>query len=188
MQLILATATVVLFSCLITPVKASLVVNVASSLVENTIASSGSTTAKPIIVSKAEFGVFRTDKNGKVTFIPTTRVQLEEGNRYGWRIQLKNYQGEVKWREILRLPKRPESWGTDNGENFSISTNGTQGVTTRTQLTQDGMIRNSWTMVSGDPIGKHTVDIYINDRQIASFEFEVVPAKSQVDESSIPRI
>lgn len=184
MQLRIWTATVVLFSGFWAPVKAAKVTNIAYSDHKSTIASSEPIPAKPIIVNKAEFGVFGIDKNGKVNFIPTSTVQLEEGTKYGWRIQLKNYQGEVKWREILKLPKRPESWGTENGENFSISANGTQGVTNRTQVTQDGMIRNSWTMVSGDPIGKHTVEIYINERRIASFEFEVVPAPS--NESNIP--
>jgi len=169
MQLRNWTATLVLSSLLTTWVIASLAVNA--------ITSSESIAANPIIVSKAEFGIFRVENNGKVTFIATNKVPLNEGNQYGWRIWLKDYQGEVTWREVLRLPKLPESWSTDNGENFSITANGAQGVTTRTQSPKSGIIHNSWTMVSGDPIGKHTIDIYIADHRIASFAFEIVPVK-----------
>lgn len=170
MQLRNWTATVVLSSLLTTWVIASLAVNA--------ITSSESIVAHPIVVTQAEFGVFRVDNNGKVTFIATNKVPLNEGNQYGWRIRLKDYQGEVTWREVLRLPKLPESWSTDNAENFSITTNGAQGVTIRTQSAKSGVIQNSWTIVRGDPIGKHTILVYIADRRIASFEFEIVPIKS----------
>ncbi len=169
MQLRNLTVVVVLSSLLTTWVVASLAVNA--------ITSSESIAAHPIVVSKAEFGIFQVGNNGKVTFIPTNKVPLNEGNLYGWRIRLKNYQGEVTWREVLRLPKLPESWSTDNGENFSITANGAQGVTTRTQSAKDGIIQNSWTMLHGDPIGKHTIEVYIYDRRLASFDFEVVPVR-----------
>lgn len=144
-------------------------------LANKTTAPSEFITTKPITVSKAEFGVFRVDNRGKLTFISTTKVPLQEGNKYGWRIKLKNYQGEVTWREVIRLPKSPETWGTDNGENFNITPKGNEGLTTRKQFAKDGVIWNSWTVVTGDPIGKHTIFVYINNRRIASFEFEVVP-------------
>ncbi|BAU07334.1 hypothetical protein [Fischerella sp. NIES-3754] len=137
------------------------------------------TTAKPIVVSKAEFGVFRVEKNGKTTLIPTTKVPLQEGIAYGWRVQLKDYQGEVTWREVLQLPKPPESWATSNTDNFSLSPDGTAANIQRTDSIKDGVITNSWTIATGDPMGKHKIQVYIGDRRIATFEFEVVPAKRQ---------
>ncbi|MDF5721383.1 MAG: hypothetical protein PUP91_13075 [Rhizonema sp. PD37] len=153
---------------------------VVASSAYNALASSQSVSAKPtipIIVSKAEFGIFQVKSKKKVTFLPTNKIPLIEGNKYGWRIQLKDYQGEVTWREILQLPKHPETWGTTDGEHFSIGAHGTEGVTTRTQLIKNGIIQDYWTVVSGDPIGKHKIDIYINERRIASFEFETIPVK-----------
>jgi hypothetical protein len=135
---------------------------------------SQSSNAKPVTVSKAEFGVLRVDSNGKSNFTPTTRVLLNQGGKYGWRIQLKDYKGEVKWREVLRLPKRPETWATDDGENFSVSADGIEAVTKRTELPSDGVIENFWTIAPGDPGGKHTIRVYVDDRLIASFEFEVI--------------
>ncbi|MCX7593441.1 MAG: hypothetical protein N2235_06720 [Fischerella sp.] len=145
------------------------------------------TKTQAIVVDKVEFGVLRADKDGKVTLIPTKKVPLQEGTMYGWRVQLKDYQGEVTWREIFQLPKRPETWGTTNTDNFSLSTDGTAAETKRTDLTKDGVITNSWTIAAGDPIGKHTIEVYIDDRRIAAFEFEVVPVR-QESPVSAPRI
>ena len=127
-----------------------------------------------IKVIKAEFGVFRRDKRGKTTFIPTNKVPLEAGLAYGWRLQLKNYKGKVTWKEIFRLPQLPHTWGTQNGENFSLSNNGTAAVTTRTDKVKKGIIKNSWTVTSGDPQGNHLIEVYIDDRHVASFEFKIV--------------
>ncbi len=141
--------------------------------------------SQPIIVNKADFGVQRVGSQGKVTFIPTFRVPLQEGSKYGWQIQLKDYKGTVTWREILRLPKRPETWGVDTGQDLAISPDGKEAVTKRTQTTTDGMIQNFWTIAPGDPDGKHKIQVYIEDRLIASFEFEIVPLKKPKSDSRI---
>jgi hypothetical protein len=135
------------------------------------------TNLKQTTVSKAEFGLKRVDTKGNITIFQTTKVPLQEGNAYGWRIKLKDYQGEVKWREVLRLPKPPETWGTDSGEDFSISADGTTSVTRRTQAAPDGVIDNFWTIAPGDPVGKYKIEVYIDDRLISTFEFETVPVK-----------
>lgn len=152
--------------------------NATLALANNPVTSSQSISlvnnTKQITVSKAEFGVLRAGFNGKENFTPTRRVLLNQGGKYGWRIQLKDYKGEVTWREVLQLPKRPETWATDDGENFSISPDGIQAVTRRTQSTSDGAIENFWTITPGDPGGKHKIQVYIEDRLIATFEFEVI--------------
>jgi len=151
---------------------------VVSSLAVNDIVSSQSVNTKTMTVKKAEFGVLRDDTNS-MSFIPTTKVPLKEGKRYGWRIQLQDNQNEVTWREILRLPKLPNTWSTASGENFSISPNGKEAVTKRTQLANKGVIENFWTIASGDPTGKHTIAVYVDDRRIGFFEFEVVSPKKK---------
>ncbi|MFN6566439.1 hypothetical protein [Dendronalium sp. ChiSLP03b] len=178
-------ATVVLTSSwLIAGVMASISkpINATLAFTDNAMASSQSisqlSNTKPIAVSKAEFGVLRVSLNGKGNFTPTTRVLLNQGGKYGWRIQLKDYKGEVTWREVLRLPKRPETWATDDGENFSVSKDGIEAVTKRTELVSNGVIENFWTITPGDPGGKHTIQVYVDDRLIAAFEFEVISLRS----------
>ncbi|MBW4616259.1 MAG: hypothetical protein KME21_23890 [Desmonostoc vinosum HA7617-LM4] len=169
------TATVVLSSSwLISGVIASEPLNSSSSLVQKPTIYSQSTIAKPVIVSEAEFGIKRVDSEGQTILVETNKIPLIEGNAYGWRIKLRDYQGEVKWREVLRLPKRPETWSTDNGENFSISTDGTTAETKRTQSAPNGVIENFWTIAPGDPAGQYKIEVFIDDRLISSFNFETI--------------
>jgi hypothetical protein len=144
------------------------------SLADNGIESYHSSNTQLITPSKAEFGVLRVDPQGQSTFTPTTRVLLYQGGKYGWRIQLKNYRGQVTWREVLRLPKPPETWSAEDGENLSLSADSMQAVTTRTVYTNDGTIENFWTMVPGDPGGQHQIQVYIDNRLIGAFDFEVI--------------
>lgn len=141
-----------------------------------TLASSAteSTIARRIVPLKAEFGVLRIDSTGKSTFTPTDKILLYQGGKYGWRIQLKNHHGKVTWREVLQLPKSPETWATDDGQNFSLSQDGTEAVTMRTQSAQNGVIQNFWTMVPGDPSGQHQIQVYIDNHLVCTFDFEVI--------------
>lgn len=167
----------VLASWLISGVIGSEPINATSVLVQNAISSPAPTNTKQITVSNTEFGLKRVDSKGNVTILRTTRVPLQEGNAYGWRIKLKDYQGEVKWREVLRLPKPPVTWGTDKGEDFSMSGDGMTSVTRRTQSAPEGVIENFWTITPGDPLGKHRIEVYIDDRLISIFEFEIISVK-----------
>ncbi len=171
------TIAVLVSSWLTSGVIASEPMNATSVFVENIISAPAPTNAKQITVINAEFGLKRVDSKGNVTIFQTTRVPLQEGNAYGWRIKLKDYQGEVKWREVLRLPKPPETWGTDNGEDFSISADGTTSVTRRTQSPPNGVIENFWTIAPGDPVGNYKIEVYANDRLLSTFEFELIPVK-----------
>lgn len=136
---------------------------------------SQSINGKKITVNKSEFGVRIVDSQGKANFFPTSKVPLKQGDAYGWRIKLQNYQGKVKWREVLSLPKAPETWATpEKDENFSLSKDGTTAMTKRTQTSKNGVIENYWKIAPGDPLGKHKIEVYIDNRLIATFEFETV--------------
>lgn len=130
------------------------------------------------IINQKEFGVKIIDSQGKVNFFPTNKVPLKEGDAYGWRIKIDNYQskmGKIKWREVLRLPNHPELWKTENRENFSLSKDGKTATSQRTEIPVNGIIENFWTITPGDPLGKHQIEVYINDNLVATFDFEIVP-------------
>lgn len=158
---------------------------VVSSLATNDIVSSQSLNTKIITVKKAEFGILRDDRHG-MSFIPTNKVPLREGKRYGWRIQLQDNQNQVTWREVLQLPKLPNTWSTASGENFSILPNGREAVTKRTQLAHKGVIENFWTIAAGDPTGKHTISVYIDNRRIGFFEFEILSPQKKLQRVGSP--
>ncbi|MFM6202231.1 MAG: hypothetical protein ACKPE1_24365, partial [Dolichospermum sp.] len=75
----------------------------------------------------------------------------------------------------LTLPKTPETWITENDQNLSISKDGKTATSTRIQTPVNGVIENFWTISPGDPLGKHQIQVYIDDRLLATFEFEIVP-------------
>ena len=128
-----------------------------------------------IVVNKTEFGVKIVNPEGKVNFFPTTTVPLKEGDAYGWKITLDNYQGNVKWREVLTLPQPPETWTTQDNRNFSISADGKTATSTRTVTPVNGVIENFWIISPGDPLGKHQIEVYVDERLIGTFAFEIVP-------------
>lgn len=168
--------TIVLATCWLIPWSVT-------SFAVNDIVYSEPTKVKNITVNQVKFGVLRNDGNGKVTFIPTNKVILNEGNKYGWRIYLKDYKGAVTWREVLKLPRIPETWGTDNGEDFSISKDGKEAVTKRIQFAKQGVIENFWTVAPGDPTGQYIIEVYVDDRRVASFEFEVMSKNNSLRRS-----
>lgn len=144
-------------------------------LAETIAKSSEFTIIQQIVVDKKEFGVKIINSNGKVNFFPTNKVPLKQGDAYGWRIKLDNYQGQVKWREVLTLPKPPETWITQDNKNFFISKDGKTAISHRTTTPVNGIIENFWTIYPGDPVGQHQIQVYIDERLIATFEFEIVP-------------
>lgn len=138
--------------------------------------SSQSNSTSKLAVAKAEFGVVKVNpQDYKVSFTPTNKVPLKNETAYGWRIQLKGYQGQVTWREVYRLPKAAQSWGgTPASAEFSVSGDKTQATTKRTVYTKDGVIGNTWTVTPGDPPGKHTIEVFVNNRKVGKFEFNLV--------------
>jgi hypothetical protein len=134
-----------------------------------------------IKVTKAEFGVFRQDKYGKIKFIPTKKVPLQEGLVYGWQLQIKNYEGSLVWKEIFKLPRLPLTWVNQNGYNFSLSHDGTAAITEKIAEVKKGVVNNSWTVTLGDPPGKHLIEVYIASHHVASFEFEVVKPNRKIN-------
>ncbi|MTJ14002.1 hypothetical protein FJR11_15715 [Anabaena sp. UHCC 0187] len=161
----------------------SLILGVTTPIVTNSSIAFGESTPKYAqsisnqqpIVNKTEFGVRIINSEGKVNFFPTTTVPLKQGDAYGWKIKLDNYQGKVKWREVLTLPQAPETWTTQDNKNFSISADGKTAISKRIETPVNGVIENFWTVSPGDPLGKHQVKVYIDERLIATFDFEIVP-------------
>ncbi len=144
-------------------------------LAKNTQKYTHSSNSQQIVVNKTEFGVRIVNSARKVNFFPTTIVPLKQGDAYGWRIKLNNYQGKVQWREVLTLPQAPETWITQDHKNFSISKDGKTAISQRTETPVNGVIENFWTISSGDPLGKYQIEVYIDKRLIGTFAFEIVP-------------
>jgi hypothetical protein len=73
-----------------------------------------------IEIVSAEFGLFNSPLSGKPPFVPSTVVPFQEGQAYGWIIQIKTTEPNVKWREEFTLPATPQTWAVRPG-NHTVS-------------------------------------------------------------------
>ncbi len=121
-----------------------------------------------IDLEKAAFGTY--SKEGE--FTETSKVPLETGQAYGWKLKLKQLQpnAKIKWKEEFILPAAPKKWG---GEDTNVSKDKTTNVTEREVEPTNGWIGHAWDVAEGDPPGKYVMKIYINDVLMKTFKFQV---------------
>ncbi len=135
--------------------------------------------SKAFSVERTRFFVKLTDKQGKQQVLDTTRVPFDtENSCYGWQVQVDKMTGPVSFREILNLPRKPAGWPqvNDDSRKITVSPDERSATTERTILLKDGWVGNMWCVGEGDPLGPYSVDVFINDKFIKTFHFDVVKA------------
>ena len=119
-------------------------------------------------VVSAEFGLLNPE------FQSTTKVPFQPGQQYGWIVQLDTRKDTVRWREEFTLPAAPESWGSEEVEGEqAVSEDQKISVTQREVQPEDGLISNFWEVAAGDPKGRYTIRVFVEDTLVATFEFDV---------------
>lgn len=123
----------------------------------------------PFRVLKAEFGIVVPGG-----FRASTKVPLKDGQGFGWVIQLETPRDTIRWREELRLPAAPQTWQADeaNGKH-TMSADRRTSTLERTARVENGMIYNLWQISPGDPPGRYSVRVMIEDLLVSTFEFDV---------------
>lgn len=123
----------------------------------------------PFRVLKAEFGIIVPGG-----FRPSTKVPLKDGQGFGWVIQLETPRDTVRWREDLRLPAAPQTWHADEASGkHTMSADRRTSTLERNARVENGMIYNLWQISPGDPRGRYTVRVMIEDLLVSTFEFDV---------------
>ena len=123
----------------------------------------------PFRVLKAEFGIVVPGG-----FRPSTKVPLKDGQGFGWVIQLETPRDTIRWREELRLPAAPQTWQADEASGkHTMSADRRTSTLERTARVENGMIYNLWQISPGDPPGRYTVRVMIEDLLVSTFEFDV---------------
>lgn len=129
--------------------------------------------AEPVRVEQALFFAIdmRTDPPG---IAETLRIPYRpETSCFGWLLAVAPQKGTVTVREELRLPARTPNWG--ESETSTVHPDGA-GATSRIEADlSEGLIANEWCLSPGDPLGAHRVSVYLGDRLLRQFDFEVVP-------------
>ena len=130
--------------------------------------------SRDIEIYRAEFGLFSRGGRGQPFFTPGTKVPLKEGQAYGWLIQVGTNQSKVKWREELTLPSAPQTWGNaDKAKAPRLSDDRKTSVTEGEAEPTVGLISHSWRVAPGDPKGRYTIRLVLEDNLSRTFEFHV---------------
>ena len=96
-----------------------------------------------------------------------------ETSCFGWLLTVAPQKGTVTVREELRLPARAPNWGESESSTVHPDR---AGATSRIEADlAEGLIANEWCLSPGDPLGAHRISIYLGDRLLRQFDFEVVP-------------
>lgn len=126
-----------------------------------------------IEIVRSDFGLFSPPNSGKPSFQVSRRVPLQEGQGYGWYVELKTRKPRIKWREELVVPTPPETWGIQGSTaQHSISDDRRTLTTEREVAPNRGLIYNMWAVAAGDPKGLHIVRVYVEGNLVRTFEFE----------------
>ncbi len=137
------------------------------------IAATDNDSVSDIEVVRSDFGLFSRPDSGKPPFQASRRVPLQEGQGYGWYIELKTTRPKIKWREEMVVPSPPATWGIQNSTaQHSISDDRRTLTTEREVVPNRGLIYNVWSVAAGDPKGPHVVRVYVEGKLVRTFEFE----------------
>ena len=126
-----------------------------------------------VVITEATFGLYRTREAGQVALQPADVVPRIPGQQYGWLIRLKTQRERVHWREELRLPDAPATWGRERIGTRSMSADQRTLITERDVETRSGYIFNAWQVEAGDPAGRYTLSVSIEHGPPRRFVFTV---------------
>ena len=127
-------------------------------------------------VEAAEFIVSVSDGEGNERQIASTLVPyLPNSACFGWRIRLAGAPPVVRLREVLKLPEAPIFWsGEDDPYSPHVfSADRTTATTEEYRAPADGWIDNQWCIADGDPVGPHSIDVFVDGALLRHFDFEV---------------
>ncbi|WP_193370659.1 hypothetical protein [Pelagibius marinus] len=128
-------------------------------------------------VAEVEFLVSVSDGEGNQRHIQADVVPyLPDRACFGWRLRLAGGQALVRYREVLKLPEAPAFW-TGEDDSYSPHKYSADRTTATTEEfaapDNNGWISSRWCIAEGDPVGPHSIDVYIDDNLVKHFAFEV---------------
>lgn len=107
----------------------------------------------------------------EMTFERSRVVPHRTGQRYGWVIELRTTQRSVSVSEEYLLPSQLEA--ASKGDSVLIPLERRNQVSQRHLVPVDGQIFGEWEIGPGEPPGQRHLQVLIEGRVAASFEYEV---------------
>jgi hypothetical protein len=133
-----------------------------------------------LVIRRVQFGILETVPDGDDKFVPANEVPAEDGQVFGWIVEIETTRESLHWQEYLRLPRPPADWGeAATDPDVLISKDGKSAVAQGEDLVEDGELsRFYWSLAAGDPEGDYELDLAVEGRPVANFTFRV-PAPVQ---------
>lgn len=134
----------------------------------------GAPPVEAVQVLSAEFGIFDASTPGELAFEVTDVVPHRLGQRYGWVIEVRTQKRNLSVSEAYVLQKQTAG-ATDllaEGLNLAPVPRSNQ-VSLRLLAPVDGKIYGEWSVGPQEPAGHRHLQVFIEDRLAASFEFDV---------------
>lgn len=126
----------------------------------------------PVEIMGATMGIIVEDPDKPTRRIRTNIVPLKPGQKYTWVIYLRTNKEKVRFSERIELAG-PTTWGVRSDVKYEISQD-KRSVTVEREKTKDvGVIYGTWGVSEGDPPGKATLTIRIEDKVEHKFDFEL---------------
>lgn len=131
--------------------------------------------AAPVEILGAEFGIFDTSTPGELAFEPTAVVPHRVGQRYGWVIEVRATRRSLAVREEYLLPTtaKAATAGDALAESLNMPSQRRSQVSQRQLVPVDGRIIGEWEIGPHEPAGQRHLQVFIEDRLAASFQYRV---------------
>jgi len=131
----------------------------------------GAQPAEPVMRGSTLFAVDpRTEQR-----YPTVRVPYRpDAICYEWVVFFETENREVKVRELVELPAAPASWGDVAALELDVATDGRSAVSELSDSIADSQVSRRWCVSAGDPLGPYRIRIYLGERLLEDFQFEMV--------------
>lgn len=131
--------------------------------------------AADLVVRRAQFGILKPGADGDDQFVAGQDVPAEDGQAFGWVVEVDTTRESLHWQEHLKLPRPPADWGdAATDPDILIAADGRSVVAQGDDMIEDGELsRFYWTLAAGDPAGDYEMDVAIEGRPVAHFTFHV---------------
>jgi hypothetical protein len=119
-----------------------------------------------IVRIKTESGTWKSSESSIVPYLPGRSC-------FQWRLHLTGDDtAQFVLKQIYTMSARPEQWTTNRP---MLLTNERKSATTieRLMLPSDGWITRGWCVAKGDPLGRHIIDVYLNNFLSKRFTFQL---------------
>jgi hypothetical protein len=128
-----------------------------------------------LVIKRAQFGILMSTPGGEDDFVPTKEIPAEDGQAFGWVVEVDTTRASLHWQEHLRLPGPPADWGdAATDPDIVIAADGRSVVAQGDDLVEDGELsRFYWALAPGDPAGDYEMDIAVEGKPVGHFAFRV---------------